>query len=103
MQENIKTMQEWKKLSEETENQISWYDFAKPGDLVDKEIFNHFLNVIPPKKYGAGYLQVGEPYSREFNKNTGKMADTYMTFEQVEYGVYRYCGNCFLGERENIE
>ncbi len=35
------------------------------------------------------------------NPKTGKYEQTYLTFEQVEKGVYRYCGHCFAG-RESI-
>lgn len=59
----LKTMKDWER--EANGNcQYSWYDYAKPGDLVDESVFIYFMDVTTPRIYRDGYLQVGAPYSR---------------------------------------
>ena len=81
----------------------SWYDYAKPGDLVDESVFIYFMDVTTPRIYRDGYLQVGAPYSRVMDDEMGTERDTFPTFERVEKGIYRFCGNCFAGETKHIE
>lgn len=83
--------------------QYSWYDYAKPGDLVDESVFIYFMDVTTPRIYRDGYLQVGAPYSRVMDDEMGTERDTFPTFERVEKGIYRFCGNCFAGETKHIE
>ncbi|MDO7204282.1 hypothetical protein Q5M85_09130 [Paraclostridium bifermentans] len=48
----IKTMKDWK------------YDFGtdfNPGDRVDNEIYERFLDVLPPLVHRSNMLQVSEP------------------------------------------
>lgn len=47
--------------------------------------------------------QVGAPYSRVMDDEMGTERDTFPTFERVEKGIYRFCGNCFAGETKHIE
>lgn len=96
--EKIKSIEGW-----ELSPQSSWDDYAKPGDLVDESVYDYFLNILPPRSMGYGYLQVGEPYSHQFNPRTDRFEATYATFVSVEKGVYRYCGNCFAGQTDNVE
>lgn len=93
----VKTIEGWYKSE-----CYSWDDYAKPGDLVDESVFEYFLNILPPRSLQRGYLQVGEPHSHELNPKTGRMQATYMTFTKTEEGLYRYCGNCFSGETEEL-
>lgn len=86
----LKTLKDWK--------EEKWDDFCKPGDLVDEDIYWHFLNILPPRSMRSGYLQVGEPNDSRLNPKTGRYASTYMTFVKVKEGAWRYCGNCFAGE-----
>lgn len=97
-------MEGWERAADKSENPVnfSWDDYAKPGDLVDESVYDNFLDVLPPRSMGFGYLQMGEPYSSKMNPKTGKYEQTYLTFEQVEKGVYRYCGHCFAGQTEHI-
>lgn len=54
----LKTMKDWER--EANGNcQYSWYDYAKPGDLVDESVFIYFMDVTTPRIYRDGYLQVG--------------------------------------------
>ena len=94
----IKTIDGWEKSDKN-----SWDDYAKPGDLVDESVYYYFLDILPPRSMGHGYLQVGEPFSHRINPKTGKYEATYSTFTGAGNRLYRYCGNCFAGQTENIE
>lgn len=76
-QKEIKTLKGWE------ESGKNWDDFCKPGELVDEDIYWYFLNILPPRNMGAGYLQVGEPYDSRLNPKTGKYMATYSTFVKV--------------------
>lgn len=96
----IKTMAGWTEFAEKN-NDGSWDKYCKAGDLVDEEIYEYFLNVMPPRGMGNGYLQVGEPHSSAFDPECGKWRPTYGTFQRVQKGVWMYMGNCFAsGEWE---
>lgn len=96
--DDIKSAKGW-----ELSDHSNWGDYAKPGDLVDESVYDYFLSILPPRSMGYGYLQVGEPYSHRLNPRTGKFEATYPTFVSVEKGIYRYCGNCFAGQTDNVE
>ncbi len=87
----------------QVKDQSDWTDdFNKnfePGDYVDQEIVDYFRDVLPPKRMGIGYLQVGEPYNHVPDKE-GKYRATYNTFKQVAPAIWKYCGHCFAGEME---
>lgn len=95
-QRKIKTLEEWKESGKD------WDRFCEPGDLVGEDVYWHFLEALPPRSMGSGYLQMGEPHDSRLNPKTGKYASTYMTFVRVEDGVWKYCGNCFAGETVDI-
>lgn len=90
----LKTMNGWGKYADENHDG-SWDKYCKAGDLVDEEVYNYFLNVLPPRGMGRGYLQVGEPYSSAFDPEFGKWRQTYSTFRRVQKGVWMYLGHCF--------
>lgn len=80
----------------------------KPGELFTCEIAEYFLDVLPPVRWSSTFVQVGEPHDMRKDKN-GEYKNTYATFEAV-YGdfsdinsIWRYCGNCFKGEREEFK
>lgn len=70
-----------KQQPEESERRIVTYadweaagDFGKaaqPGDYVEERIVDDMRDVLPPAKMERGFLQVGEPYSHEFDPETG--------------------------------
>ena len=93
----LKTLDGWYKFAEENDGG-SWENYCKIGDLADEECYKYFLNVMPPHIMRKGYLQTGEPYGYRANVKTGKYQETYITFVQVENGIWRYCGHCFSGE-----
>ena len=92
----LKTLQGWREYAEKNSNG-SWDKYCKPGDLVDEEVYDYFLEVLPPRSMERGYLQVGEPHSHQINILTGKWQATYATFRRMEKGIWMYCGNCFAG------
>lgn len=80
-------------------------DFTKaamPGDTIDEEIVDYFMDVLPPASMERGYLQVGEPYDHLDDPKTGKWRATYSTFRKdSSTGLWVYCGTCFRGETEH--
>lgn len=95
------------KQPEESERRIVTYadweaagDFtkaARPGDYVEERIVDDMRDVLPPAKMERGFLQVGEPYSHEFDPETGHWRGTFPTFVK-EGQNWKYCGNCFIGK-----
>ena len=93
-----------KQQPEESERRIVTYadweaagDFSKaaqPGDYVEERIVDDMRDVLPPAKMERGFLQVGEPYSHEFDPETGKWRPTFATFKK-DGQHWTYCGNCF--------
>lgn len=96
-----------KQQPEESERRIVTYadweaagDFSKaaqPGDYVEERIVDDMRDVLPPAKMERGFLQVGEPYSHEFDLETGHWRGTFPTFVK-EGQNWKYCGNCFIGK-----
>lgn len=96
-----------KQQPEESERRIVTYsdweaagDFSKaaqPGDYVEERIVDDMRDVLPPAKMERGFLQVGEPYSHEFDPETGHWRGTFPTFVK-EGQNWKYCGNCFTGK-----
>ena len=79
---------------------LSAGDFSKaaqPGDYVEERIVDDMRDVLPPAKMERGFLQVGEPYSHEFDPETGHWRGTFPTFVK-EGQNWKYCGNCFIGK-----
>lgn len=35
--------------------------YLSPGDAVDQEMYDYFLEVLPPVCFGSTYVQMGEP------------------------------------------
>lgn len=85
--ENVKTYAGWGSFQ-------SLDDYLKPGDKVDKEMYEHFLNVLPPLTNTSTMLQVSEPYDHIGGRGI------YTTFAYRD-GSWTYCGNCFRGETED--
>lgn len=79
----LKTYKDW--------NTNSIYDYLKIGDRVDEEMYEHFLNVMPPIVNTSHILQVSEPYDFVDGK------PTYMTFVKEDY-FWVYKGNCHKGK-----
>jgi hypothetical protein len=69
------------------------HDYLQLGDSVDDEIFQHFLNVLPPAYWSDRVLQIGEPYSH---------IDGKPIYPTLCKGInnWVYAGNCFKGHTE---
>ena len=60
----LKTMKDWER--EANGNcQYSWYDYAKPGDLVDESVFIYFMDVTTPRIYrhSLGKVSLSQTFS----------------------------------------
>lgn len=70
-------------------------DYLKPGDIVDEEMYNHFLNILPPLVWNGYYLQVREAQSYVCGGNT------YLTFS-YENGNWIYKGECHRNQTQHL-
>lgn len=87
-----KSMSDW-----ENNGIASFSEFFFPGDLVTDDVYDHFLNILPPATMWKYLLQVGEPANHEIDNRTGKCRATYMSFSEAN-GRWLYVGECFLRE-----
>ena len=55
----------------------SWANVPE-WEEVSEEVYDHFLNVLPPLVWRGSYFQIGEPYSHEVID--GKWRGRYLTF-----------------------
>ena len=92
----IKTLDGWRGSGAD-----SFYDYAQPGDIVDRDTVDYFIDCMPPRSMTYGYVQMGEPYSSRFDEYTGKYRSTYLTFFK-EGQNWIYQGTCFGGGLKNI-
>ena len=97
----MKTMQEWE------ESGKSFGDFAAIGEEVDEEIYDYFLDVLPPACLTGRLLQIGEPAAHREDEN-GNLRPIFATFERIKVyddpekpngriAIY-YRGECYLGQ-----
>lgn len=75
---------------------------AKCGQEITEEVYNNFLNCMPPigLKGGQGWFagfQLGEPYRHRTDTRTGKWRPMFATFTAGN-GRYFYQGINFAGE-----
>lgn len=103
----IKTIKGWERFTDEHSGEnTDWDAYCKPGDTVGEDVYDYFLNILPPRHLSQGLMQVGEPHSHMMNPETGKYQATYATFETIGKSdgamFYRYCGNCFTGSTKNM-
>lgn len=68
--------------------------YLQLGDVVDMEMVDHFINVLPPAYMSSRLVQMGEPYSHVNGKAT------YPTLERMD-GGWTYRGNCHRGDTHN--
>lgn len=83
----MKTYQEW-------EGSLTTY--LEAGDLVDEEMVQHFINVMPPATCNSRCIQIGEPYSHINGKAV------FSTLMRTDEG-WIYAGECYRGEITHIE
>jgi hypothetical protein len=82
-----KTLADWKGDIE---------DCLSPGDLVNDDIVDNFINVLPPLTLNGECIQMSEP---TFHTPQGA---TYPTLKKTLHG-WAYAGNCYRGRTENVE
>ncbi len=81
------------------------FEQFKPGDLFTVEFANWFLGCVPPVCFSRTFVQCGEPYSHQPDKD-GNFRPTYTTLEAVKgtindtNSVWKFCGHCFTDENE---
>ena len=78
----------------------SFDEFFFPGDTVSEDVYDNFLDILPPATMRQNLLQVGEPAAHEYDPEKGKYRATYSTFVRTD-GLWWYAGECFLGETVN--
>jgi hypothetical protein len=76
----IKTLSQWH------ESKKDLTKFLSIGDIVSDDITEYAINVLPPHKWSADTIQIGEPYSTDENGNP-----TWITFKKIN-GQWRYAG-----------
>ena len=97
----IKTMSGWDVFATET-GKHSFDDYCRPGDQIEEDMYDHFLNILPPRTMQGGYFQVGEPADSRKDPKSGKFRATYPTFVRNRAGFF-CLGNCFSGETEDTD
>lgn len=89
------TMEMWEKAGD-------FEKAADPGDRVEEDVVQNFLDCVPPAVNCSDLVQVGEPYSHEFHPQKERFLPTFTTFKKVD-GSWIYCGHCFYGESGGIK
>lgn len=75
-------------------------DYCFPGDEVDEDIVDYFINIVPPITLRSSCTQIGEANSTKLDSN-GRYRNTYSTFHRIENGHWIYDGDCFKDCNEN--
>jgi hypothetical protein len=78
----------------------SFEDFCFPGDKVDDDMVQHFVDSVPPVLMLSFCTQGGEPYSSEVDER-GASRPTYITFHDLGGGYWQFDGYCFYKENTN--
>lgn len=81
MPKPIKTREQWR------ESKQNLKEFLQVGDLVDIDMADYFLCVMPPATHLMNIIQIGEPYSHVNGR------PTFATIKKTAEG-WEYCGNC---------
>jgi len=84
----VKTYEQW------SESRQDLSKFLQIGDLVDEEIAEYFINVLPPACMSGGIVQIGEPSDHVEGHAT------YETLKRTSDG-WQYAGTCHRGQTEH--
>lgn len=76
------------------------FDTMQIGDLVNAEVGEYIINVLPPATMRWNCLQLGEAHSFKIDEE-GKARSTYLTLRKLTNDILEFCGYCFRGE--NVE
>lgn len=79
----IKTPKQWH------ESKLCLNEFLQVGDLVDEDMADYFLCVLPPATHSQFMIQMGEPYSHVNGR------PTFATIKKTAAG-WEYRGNCHI-------
>jgi hypothetical protein len=71
-------------------------EYLQVGDLVDEDIVEHFINVLPPITFNGNMIQMGEPYS-----HIPGAGGTYYTITKTIEG-WMYTGICLRGFKTDM-
>ena len=88
----MKTFRNW------TATAMSLTSFLKPGDEVDQEMADYFINTVPPKTMTADLIQLGEPHDH-FRDQDRKYRPVFATLKR-QGEKWFYAGICFSGQSE---
>jgi len=69
-----------------------------PGDLVEQEVIDTYMDMIMPACMRSDCFQIGTA-ANHVSEN-GKWRATHATFKRVDCDTWEYCGECFRGENE---
>ena len=72
-------------------------DAHEIGDYFTEDMVNYFMDLLPPACMRSDCCQIGEPSSIRIDEE-GKGRETYSTFKKIHEGIWKYCGDCFVGE-----
>lgn len=75
-------------------------DYCFPGDIVDEEMVEYFVNNVPPLLLLPSCTQIGESFSIELDAK-GNYMPTYGTFHDLGGGRWQFDGYCFYKENKN--
>ncbi len=76
-------------------------DYCRPGDEVDEEMVEYFINSVPPVSLSSNCTQAGETYDAAVDESTGRRQCTYTTFHIIGEGRWKFDGYCFRKENVN--
>ena len=88
----MKTFRNW------TATAMSLTSFLKPGDEVDQEMADYFINAVPPKTMTTDLIQLGEPHDH-FRDQDRKYRPVFATLKR-QGEKWFYVGICFSGQSE---
>lgn len=92
----VKTYEGWHKSGLRT-----FEEYCFPGDTVDEEMVDHFVNSVPPVTLRSDCTQAGEAYSSALDPDTERYRSTYITFSRLSSSLWRFEGYCFIGQTNN--
>ena len=98
----MKTMKEVKEILSTPLTPETIFYGAPRGSEVSEEVYNNYLNIMPPISLKGGQgacagFQMGEPYCHRTDKRNGKWRPLFATFTTIN-GRFFYHGLNFAGE-----
>lgn len=81
----MKTYAEW------ADSRLPLDKFLSVGDVVDEQIVNYFVDVMPPAYMSSWLIQIGEPNAHVDGKAT------FATISKSSPEGWVFKGNCFHG------